>query len=266
MKNIIFFIFMLFVFCSCSDELITIVDEYNPPYQIKAIPSNNSISVNFWSGVLASDFVGFNIYAGTSQTFTQPTGAITNSDGGYPTIKVSNHVRSNFTLTVPPMNGGTTYQNGTLYYVTVTAYGTNDLLDSKYIETQISSIVSVIPREEGTGTGTTITVNNAAGGGGGSGTGGTQVGTIDTSAGKVSCQTGWKMQSFGPQSDFNSIVIITNTAASFYTDSNDYILNGLYIFSNSGQSQLAKVWITGNGGSPSYKWAYHDKANQWNGI
>lgn len=261
MKNIIFFIFMLFVFCSCSDELITIVDEYNPPYQIKAIPSNNSISINFWSGVLASDFVGFNIYAGTSSTFNQPTDAISNSDGGYPTIKVSNHVRSNFTLTVPSMNNGTTYQNGTLYYVTVTAYGTNDLLDSKYIETKISSVVSVIPREEGTGTGTTITVNNAAGG-----TGGTQVGTIDTSTGKVSCQTDWKMQSFGPQSDFNSIVIITNTAQSFYSDSNNYCYHGLYIFSNSTQNQLAKVWITATNGTPSYRWAYHDKANQWNGI
>lgn len=248
---------MLFVFCSCSDELITIVDEYNPPYQIKAIPSNNSISVNFWSGVLASDFVGFNIYAGTSQIFTQPTDAISNSDGGYPTIKVSNHVRSNFTLTVP--HSGTSYQNGTLYYVTVTAYGTNDLLDSKYIETQISSIVSVIPREEGTGTGNTITVNNAAGGSG------TQVGTI--SGQQVTCQANWKVQGFGPQSDFNSIVIITNTAASFYSDSNNYIFHGLYIFSNSNQNQLAKVWITEtNSGNPSYRWAYHDKANQWNGI
>lgn len=261
MKNIIFFIFMLFVFCSCSDELITIVDEYNPPYQIKAIPSNNSISVNFWSGVLASDFVGFNIYAGTSKTFNQPTDAITNSDGGYPTIKVSNHVRSNFTLTVPPMNGGTTYNNGTLYYVTVTAYGTNDLLDSKYIETKISDIVQVIPREEGTGNNTTITVNNGTGG-----TTGTQVGTIDTSAGKVTCQSDWKMQSFGAQPNFNSIVIITNTALSFYTDSNDYCYHGLYIFSNSAQNQLAKVWITATNGTPSYRWAYHDKANQWNGI
>lgn len=255
MKNIIFFIFMLFVFCSCSDELITIVDEYNPPYQIKAIPSNNSISINFWSGVLASDFVGFNIYAGTSSTFNQPTDAISDSDGGYPTIKVSNHVRSNFTLTVPPMNSGQTYQNGTLYYVTVTAYGTNDLLDSKYIETKISSVVSVIPRDENTGTGTDINVNSS-----------TKVGTINTTTQKITCESGWKMQSFGPQSDFNSIVIITNTAQSFYTDSNDYCYHGLYIFSNSAQSQLAKVWITATNGTPSYMWAYHDKANQWNGI
>ena len=36
MKNIIFLIFALFIFNSCSDELITIVDEYNPPYEIKA--------------------------------------------------------------------------------------------------------------------------------------------------------------------------------------------------------------------------------------
>lgn len=59
MKKVIFFISILFIFISCSNELITVVDEYNPPYGIKAIPGNNSISISFWSGILASDFVGF---------------------------------------------------------------------------------------------------------------------------------------------------------------------------------------------------------------
>ena len=81
MKKIIFFISILFIFISCSNELITVVDEYNPPYGIKAIPGSNSISISFWSGILASDFVGFNLYAGTSSNFNQPNDAIKNNMG-----------------------------------------------------------------------------------------------------------------------------------------------------------------------------------------
>lgn len=245
MRNIVFFIFILFIFNifnSCSDELITIVDEYNPPYQIKAIPGDNSISINFWSGVLASDFVGFNLYAGTSPSFNQPTDAILNSEvEGYPTVKVSTHVRSNVTLSIPG-----TYNNGTLYYVTVTAYGTNELLESKYIETKISSVVPVVPRVEGDGTGNTITVN------------GTQIATIN--ADKITCQAGWQMQYFGIQTNFNAVVVITNNV---YRNDSPYANNGLYIFSNTAQNNLAKVWITSAG---NYRWAYHSQGNLWAGI
>lgn len=259
MRNIVFFIFILFIFNifnSCSDELITIVDEYNPPYQIKAIPGDNSISINFWSGVLASDFVGFNLYAGTSPSFNQPTDAILNSEGGYPTVKVSTHVRSNVTLTLPPMNGGVTYNNGTLYYITVTAYGTNELIESKYIETKISSVVPVVPRVEGNGTGNTITVNNNAG------AAGIQIATIN--ADKITCQTGWQIQGLGQQTNLNAVVVITNSAASFYSSSWEYNIRGLYVFLNG--NQLAKVWITSTSGTPSYRWAYHSQGNLWAGI
>lgn len=249
MKKIIFFISILFIFISCSNELITVVDEYNPPYGIKAIPGNNSISISFWSGILASDFVGFNIYIKQgNSSFTQPTDAIKNNLGGYPTVANSTHTRTNFTIQVPPTQTG--YQNGNLYYVTVTAYGTNDLTDTKYIETKINAIVPVIPRTEGDGTSDTITASNQT------------VGTIDTSNNKINSTNGWKVQSFGPQSDFNAVVVITNNI--FYTNA-EYSLNGLYIFSN-GQNGLAKVWITNTNGSPSYHWAYHDKANLWLGI
>ena len=246
MKKIIFFISILFIFISCSNELITVVDEYNPPYGIKAIPGNNSISISFWSGILASDFVGFNIYIKQgNSSFTQPTDAIKNSLGGYPTVENSTHTRSSFTF---PISG--TYNNGTLYYVTVTAYGTNDLIDTKYIETKINAIVPVIPRMEGDGTSDTITAN------------GSQVGTIDKTQNLVTASGGWKLQYFGPQSDFNAVVVITNK--NFY-EKDAYSLNGLYIFSN-GNNCLAKVWITNTNGSPSYHWAYHDKANLWLGI
>lgn len=245
MKKIIFFISILFIFISCSNELITVVDEYNPPYGIKAIPGNNSISISFWSGILASDFVGFNLYAGTSSNFNQPNDAIKNNMGSYPTVENSTHTRSSFTF---PISG--TYNNGTLYYVTVTAYGTNDLIDTKYIETKINAIVPVIPRMEGDGTSDTITAN------------GSQVGTIDKTQNLVTASGGWKLQYFGPQSDFNAVVVITNK--NFY-EKDAYSLNGLYIFSN-GNNGLAKVWITNTNGSPSYHWAYHDKANLWLGI
>lgn len=250
MKKIIFFISILFIFISCSNELITVVDEYNPPYGIKAIPGNNSISISFWSGILASDFVGFNIYIKQgNSSFTQPTDAIKNNLGGYPTVANSTHTRTNFTIQVPTQTGQT-YQNGTLYYVTVTAYGTNDLTDTKYIETKINAIVPVIPRMEGTNTGgnTTITAN------------GSQVGTIDKTQNLVTASGGWKLQYFGPQSDFNAVVVITNK--NFY-EKDAYSLNGLYIFSNTGQSALAKVWLNSSSG---YRWAYHNQASQWNGI
>lgn len=244
MKKIIFFISILFIFISCSNELITVVDEYNPPYGIKAIPGSNSISISFWSGILASDFVGFNLYAGTSSNFNQPNDAIKNNMGSYPTVENSTHTRSSFTF---PISG--TYSNDTLYYVTVTAYGTNDLTDTKYIETKINAIVPVIPRTEGNGTGIIITANSKT------------VGTIDKTQNLVTASGGWKLQYFGPQSDFNAVVVITNNI--FYTNA-EYSLNGLYIFSNG--NDLAKVWITNTNGSPSYHRAYHDKANLWLGI
>ena len=252
MKKIIFFISILFIFISCSNELITVVDEYNPPYGIKAIPGSNSISISFWSGILASDFVGFNIYIKQgNSTFTQPTDAIKNNLGGYPTVANSTHTRTNFTIPIPTnLAGVPAIQNGNLYYVTVTAYGTNDLTDTKYIETKINAIVPVIPRMEGDGTGNTITANSQT------------VGTIDKTQNLVTASRGWKLQYFGPQSDFNAVVVITNK--NFY-EKDAYSLNGLYIFSN-GQNGLAKVWITNTNGSPSYHWAYHDKANLWLGI
>ena len=107
--------------------------------------------------------MGFNIYIKQgNSTFTQPTDAIKNSLGGYPTVANSTHTRTNFTIPIPTnLVGVPAIQNGNLYYVTVTAYGTNDLTDTKYIETKINAIVPVIPRMEGTNTGgnTTITAN-----------------------------------------------------------------------------------------------------------
>ena len=185
MKNIIFLIFALFIFNSCSDELITIVDEYNPPYEIKAIPGDGSISINFWSGVLASDFVGFNLYAHTTSSFTN---AILNpSDNSYPTVRVDEHTRSNFTLTIPG-----TYNNGTLYYVTVTAYGTNDLVAEKYIETKISEVIPVVPRAESQGNG----------------------GFSITGTSTVSLTSGGQIRAYGYQSNFNSITVFTNNNTS----------------------------------------------------
>ena len=181
MKKIIFLFFILFIFNSCSNELITVVDEYNPLYQVRAIPGNNSISINFWSGILASDFAGFNLYISTTQTFTN---ALLNNSGGYPTISFSTHARSNITLTFP---ASANPQNDTLYYVSVTAYGTNDLAEGGKIETRIDSVIPVVPRGETTGatsTGFTITT-----------------GTSVAAANGV-------IQSCGVQSNFNAITVL----------------------------------------------------------
>ena len=226
MKKIIFLFFILFIFNSCSNELITVVDEYNPLYQVRAIPGNNSISINFWSGILASDFAGFNLYINTNQTFTN---ALLNSSGGYPTISFSTHARSNITLTFPT---NANPQNNTLYYVSVTAYGTNDLAEGGKIETRINAIIPVIPRAEAT---------NAVSG-------------TNTNGNRITASN-WKIQSYGYQTNFNAVTVFTNN--NNLTNSAHYSVGGLYIFSNS--TNLVKVWITTNGSN--YICATNNKAN-----
>ena len=227
MKKIIFLFFILFIFNSCSNELITVVDEYNPLYQVRAIPGNNSISINFWSGILASDFAGFNLYISTTTTFTN---ALLNSSGGYPTISFSTHARSNITLTFPTT---LTYNNGTLYYVSVTAYGTNDLAEGGKIETRIDSVIPVVPRAETQGsTGFTITGNSTV------------------------AYNGGVIQSYGVQSNFNAITVFTNASS----QSQSYAVGGLYIGSNS--TTLSKLWITSSGNT----YATHTQADKCNTI
>lgn len=233
MKKIIFLFFILFIFNSCSNELITVVDEYNPLYQVRAIPGDASISINFWSGILASDFAGFNLYISTSQNFTN---ALLNSSGGYPTIPFSTHARSNITLQFPTTGGP--YNNNTLYYVSVTAYGTNDLAEGGKIETRRDSVIPVVPRGETTGTtstGFTITIGTS----------------VAATAGVI--------QSYGVQSNFDAITVFTNN--NITTTSESYAVGGLYIASN--QNNLYKLWINPSGGNIT---ATHSQAGQCNTI
>jgi len=234
-KKIIFLFFILFIFNSCSNELITVVDEYNPLYQVRAIPGNNSISINFWSGILASDFAGFNLYISDSPNFTN---ALLNNSGGYPTIPFSTHARSNITLKFPD----TSIQNDKLYYVSVTAYGTNDLAEGGKIETRRDSVIPVVPRAESTGTGTTATIN---------------AGTLNITINTTTI-SGGKIQSYGVQSNFDAITVFTNN--NITTTSQSYTVGGVYIASNN--TDLCKVWITSSG----YTYATHNKANQCNTI
>lgn len=230
MKKIIFLFFILFIFNSCSNELITVVDEYNPLYQVRAIPGDSSISINFWSGILASDFAGFNLYISTNKTFTN---ALLNSSGGYPTISFSTHARSNITLTFPTT---VTYNNNTLYYVSVTAYGTNDLAEGGKIETRRDSVIPVVPRAETQGsTGFTITGTT----------------TVAAANGVI--------QSYGVQSNFDAITVFTNNIP--LTSSAQYLQGGLYIASN--QNNLYKLWINPSGGNTT---ATHSQAGQCNTI
>ena len=230
-------IFALFIFNSCSDELITIVDEYNPPYEVKPIPGSNSISINFWSGILADDFVGFNLYIHTNSTFTN---AILNSDGSYPTVRFETHSRSNITLTYPT---NANIQNDTLYYIGVTAYGTNDLAEGGKIETKVNAI-PVVPRAETTGT-----INNNI-----------SAGSLNaTTNNNTITATGWKVKSYGYQTNFNAITVFTNS--NNLTNNAPYLVGGLYIFSNN--TDLVKVWITN---SSTYIYATNSKANDCNTI
>ena len=230
MKKIIFLFFILFIFNSCSNELITVVDEYNPLYQVRAIPGNNSISINFWSGILASDFAGFNLYISTTQTFTN---ALLNNSGGYPTISFSTHARSNITLTFP---ASANPQNDTLYYVSVTAYGTNDLAEGGKIETRRDSVIPVVPRAESQAS-TGFTIN-------------AQAQTVSATG---------VIQSYGVQSNFNAITVFTNN--NITATSQSYALGGLYIASNG--TTLSKLWINPSGGNTT---ATHSQAGQCNTI
>ena len=230
MKKIIFLFFILFIFNSCSNELITVVDEYNPLYQVRAIPGNGSISINFWSGILASDFAGFNLYIHTNKNLTN---ALLNEKGGYPTIPFSTHARSNITLQFPTT---LTYNNGDLYYVSVTAYGTNDLAEGGKIETRIDSIIPVVPRQQQTGT-TGFTITGTT--------------TVAAAAGVI--------KSYGVQSNFDAITVFTNN--NITTTSESYAVGGLYIASN--QNNLYKLWINPSGGNIT---ATHSRANDCNTI
>ena len=240
MKKIIFLFFILFIFNSCSNELITVVDEYNPLYQVRAIPGDASISINFWSGILASDFAGFNLYIHTNINLTN---ALLNEKGGYPTIPFSTHARSNITLKFPT---NANPQNNNLYYVSVTAYGTNDLAEGGKIETRINAIIPVIPRTQTTSavSGTTISAGSL---------------TATSNSNRITA-TNWKIQSYGYQTNFNAVTVFTNS--NNLTNSADYSVGGLYIFSNN--TNLVKVWITTNGSN--YIYATNNKANICNTI
>ena len=228
MKKIIFFIFILFIsniFNSCSDELITIVDEYNPPYDVKVIPGNGTVSINFWSGILADDFVGFNLYA--KQDDANFTNALVGSDGGYPTVRVDTHTRSNFTLSFSTYTSFQFTSGGnTLYYVAVTAFGTNSLAEGEKIETKVNAI-SVVPRQEQNGTPPNFTIG---------------AGNTTVSA------TG--LRAYGVKTNFNEITVYTNNTSTTVTA--PYQVGGLYIFQSG--NGLTKVWITSSG---NYTYANH---------
>ena len=239
----IFLLLLLFLLVSCADELITVLDEYNAPYDIKAIPGDGKVSISFISGILASDFAGFNLYVGTVNSFKQPDDAILGANNVLPTVEYKTHTRSNMTIEIPH-----TFQNGTRYFVTVTAYGTNDLVTDRYFETAISKIVQVVPRPEGTGSGTDIKVNN-----------GTKVGSI-SQQNIINPESGWSIQYFGYQTNFTDITIITNLNA--FDSSAPYIVGGLYVFKNG--NKLAKVWIKDS--ANNYQWSYNNNLTLWNGL
>lgn len=244
MKKIFLLTLFTIFFSSCAEELVTIIDEYNMPYEIKAIPGDNKVSIEFWSGILASDFAGFNLYAKTSENMNQPDDAIKDSEQTLPTIKGTNHTRTNFTIEIPNYN----FVNGTKYFITVTAYGTNELIEEKYIETKINTAVPVIPRPEGSAT---ITANNIDV---------TGAGTVATRSGNmINASSGWKVQYFGYQTNFNSVVVVSNMNG--FDNDAPYLVNGLYIFYNG--TALAKVLI---GANDTYQWAYQAAASSWNGV
>ena len=183
---------------------------------------------------MASDFAGFNLYIHTNKNLTN---ALLNEKGGYPTIPFSTHARSNITLKFPT---NANPQNNNLYYVSVTAYGTNDLAEGGKIETRRDSVIPVIPRAEATNAVSgTISAGNL---------------TATSNSDRITASN-WKIQSCGYQTNFNAVTVFTNN--NNLINSAHYSVGGLYIFSNS--TDLVKVWITTNGSN--YISATNNKAN-----
>ncbi len=246
--NRIFIILLLsFLFYSCESDLITILDEYNPPYEIVAVPRNGGITVNFISGILASDFAGFNIYV---DNFSQPTDAKLGTDGALPTVRYENHVRELFYLPAPG-----TYVNGTLYTIALTAYGTNDLADNGYIETKINATYTVVPRLEGTITDTSINIP--------------ATGVIANITGSNIQPAGaYKIQYFGTQSSFTNITIITNNnyATDFDSSAIPAIANGVYVLKDN-TNNFVKIWIKSiSGANITFDWAHRNDTHPSNSI
>lgn len=225
---------------SCNSNPIITLDEYNPPYNVTAIPGNNSVRVRFVSGVLSTDFAGFNVYVNNFALFDD---AILNTAGGRPTIIGTNHTRQLFELDIPTH----AFINGTLYEIAITAYGTNELAENKRIETSISakSKSKCIPRPE-----TTEDLQNSM----------TLGGIAFTFTGTtISVSTGG-IQYFGVQTKFNDITVVTNT--SLWMSALEKVDGGLYIAYDSANTTYVKVWISGN----KITWASNNQANLWNGV
>ena len=251
--NRTFIILLLsFILYSCESDLITVLDEYNPPYEILAVPMDGGITVNFISGILASDFAGFNIYV---DNFNQPTSALLGTDGALPTVKDENHVREPFYLPVPG-----TYANGTLYTIALTAYGTNELADNGYIETKINATYTVVPRPEGNVTSPSATVSIPSP---------TPVTVANITTGNLIQPAGtYKIQYFGTQSSFTNITIITNN--NYTTDFNSNpipaVANGIYVLKDAGNN-FVKIWIKSiSGGNITFDWAHRTDTHPSNSI
>ncbi len=251
----IFIMFFSLFLLSCETDIILVLDEYNSPYEIVAIPKDNALSVNFLSGVTASDFAGFNFYVNTSPSFTLFTDAITNASGGKPTIIEESHTREFFNFDIPGA-----YVNGIKYYVSVTVYGTNDLATDKRIETSISTIVEVVPRPESTlanvttGIGISTTAVTA----------GADL-VFNFGTGTVTAAGTFKIQDFGYQTNFNSVIVVTNN--SYPNDFNTTVPltdNRLYILYNG--TTYSKIWVTSLfSTSADITWAVQNN-NSWNGV
>lgn len=261
-KYILLSTFILMLILGCKNDLILVVDSYNPPYNIVAVPKNNGITLKFWSGVLSTDFAGFNIYVNNTGSFTQIDDAIINSSsGGLPTITSSDHSRSLFNIDVPG-----TYNNGTLYYVAITSYGTNSLATNGYLETKISTVSKVVPRPEGTSTLANNSVLNILGPG--------NIANIDDGTTPDSLNMRfitpippYRIQSLGIQSNFTDVVIVSNMNYTLDFDElqTDIQINKMFILFDN--TSLVKLYITAtNDTGTTLRWSYQANAAIFNGL
>ena len=160
---------------------------------------------------MANDFAGFNLYASATRDFTN---ALTGLDGGYPTVREDTHTRTNFTLSFSTYTSfNFTSGGGNLYYIGVTAYGTNELAEGGKIETKVVAI-PVVPRQETPNSTGNFSLNNN----------------------NVSVNNA-QIKSYGPRTNFNEITSFTNSGLS---SSVPYYQNYLYIASDG--RNLYKLW------------------------
>lgn len=144
---ILFSAFALLLF-SCSQTPVSVVDDYQSPSDINVIPGDEIITIEFNSANSAGDFAGFNVYFSSSDSYSSAE-KLSNASGSFPSVNFRKHGHERVRIVLSNESWRPSIENGSTYYLTVRAYGTNEYSDSGTIESSDTEMHKVTPRPEG---------------------------------------------------------------------------------------------------------------------